>query len=398
MASALSLSEAQLIASRANPGLTALSERATAASERIEQSRAWPDPKFQVTYFGESVQTRTGPQEAIYAFSQTIPWYAKNGRKEDFARSEASAVELAYEEASLRLSDQVAQSYYEAAYLQKALESTEANLVLLRDLESVVDARVRGGGDLNQLLRLTLEIERNEDTLARLEQKTVSTHARLQALLGRAVDEVDPLQAVDFDRWREADLRSLQSALIARNPELMSRQQSIESAGFRAELAKLKRYPDITLGLNYIEVGDPISAGTPDGGVDPWAVTIAVSIPLWEGNTRSEIREAHALRRSAEASFQDRVLQLKADLSEAVASRDEAALRMERYDTRLLPLARQALENTQAGYVSGKLSILDLIDSERSVLDLQLNYWRAVADYNQSLSKIRSLVGYTETL
>jgi len=264
-------------------------------------------------------------------------------------------------------------------------------------LEAVVDAKVRGGGDLNQLLRLSVELERTEDKLARLEQQKVTIAARLSALLDAPVEAVDELAPLDSDIWRDTELLSLQERMLLESPELQSRQQSIESADYRADLAKLKRYPDLTLGLNYIQVGDPVVGSPSDGGVDPWSVTLAISLPLWEGNTRSEIREAYAMRRSAEASYQDRVLQLKAELSEAVARRNEAKLRMARYDERLLPLANQALENTQAGYTSGRLSILDLIDSERSVLDLQLNYWRAVADYNQSLSKIRALVGPTET-
>lgn len=401
-ADALTLAEAQTRAEAENPGLRALGERYEAATERIPQSRALPDPRLQVTYFGESIQTRTGPQEAAYAFTQMIPLPAKLWRREDMAGSEAEAVGFSYRSAALDLRRDVALAYYETAYLEKAVDTTRMNLELLKDLQAIVEERVRGGGELNQLLRLNVELERNDDKLANLSQQQATLRARFAALIGTDItgefevaEELVPPE--ESPGIRVLDPVALELEMLANNPGLRSMRQGIESAQFRAELAKLERYPDITLGLNYIDLGTPVMASTPDAGKDPWGVSVAINLPIWEGRNRAAIREARAMQRSAESMYRDRVLQMKAMLSSAVARRNESAARVIRYRDSLLPLAGQALENTRSGYESGRLSILDLIDSERSILELKLGFWRAVADLKQADATIEALTGTQTT-
>ena len=65
-------------AQSANPQLKAFAQHYEAAMQRIPQASALPDPMFQVTHFVESVQTRTGPQENVFMFSQRMPWFGKS--------------------------------------------------------------------------------------------------------------------------------------------------------------------------------------------------------------------------------------------------------------------------------------------------------------------------------
>ena len=49
------------------------------------------------------------------------------------------------------------------------------------------------------------------------------------------------------------------------------------------------------------------------------------------------------------------------------------------------------MENSRTSYESGRTGILEVIDSERSLLDLQLLYWRASADAWQQRIIIQTL-------
>jgi outer membrane protein TolC len=154
----------------------------------------------------------------------------------------------------------------------------------------------------------------------------------------------------------------------------------------------LARRPDFTVGLNYIQVdGSGIAAR--DAGKDPWNVSLAVSLPIWEGKDRANIRAANANRRSVDSSYLNRELALKAELSATLASFQDSARRMQRYEMTLIPLAEQALDNSRAAYESDQLSALEMIDSERSLLELKLNYWRAAANARQAVATINALIG-----
>jgi outer membrane protein TolC len=105
------------------------------------------------------------------------------------------------------------------------------------------------------------------------------------------------------------------------------------------------------------------------------------------------ILAANADKRSAEQLYRDRVLQLKADLSATLAAHADSAQRVQRYQVRLIPIAEQALENSRTAYESGQLSILELIDSERALLEMNLNYARAVSKVTQADAALNALTG-----
>jgi outer membrane protein TolC len=68
---------------------------------------------------------------------------------------------------------------------------------------------------------------------------------------------------------------------------------------------------------------------------------------------------------------------------------------MQRYQAQLIPLAEQALANSRSAYESNQLSVLELIDSERALLELNLNFARAVANVAQADAVIEALTGIT---
>lgn len=391
-AETLSLQQALQRAETLNPGLAAFRERHLSASERIKLAASLPDPKLQVAYFVESVQTRTGPQEAIYSFNQTVPWLDKLGTRKDLATSDAKVMGLMYQQARLELRREVASTYAETAYLAKAVQTTEANLELIQEMQAIVEERVRGGASVNALLRLEVEFERTRDQLEKLGQTRVMQRNRLAALLSidaAALGELNPVGEWAAD-LPESELS--QTVLATQNPELLALRQRTEGAVDQVKLSRLERYPDFTFGLNYIQVGDN-GAMTPDAGKDPWSVSLAVNLPIWEGKNRAGIRAANAQRRAVEQTYLNRELQLKAELSSTQTALADSRRRMQRYREKLIPLAEQALDNSRSAYKSGQLSVLELIDSERALLDLNLNYWRAAANVQQSAAMIDSLTG-----
>jgi cobalt-zinc-cadmium efflux system outer membrane protein len=388
-ADALTLRQAIERAEVASPGLQALREQAMAAEARVDGAAALPDPKLQLTYFGESVQTRTGPQESIYSLNQMVPWPKKLSTRKALAETQRSLMSERYELGASNLERDVTHRYVEVAYLEKAVQSTQANLDLIADTYAIVEEQVRGGKSLNALLRLEVERERVSDHMDRLQQQRVEQRERLAAMLVMEAEELGTSFELPQQRVSWSDGQSLFVALESSNPELQALRQRIAGSGEQVQLARLSRYPDFTFGLKYIEVGDEGMA--PDAGTDPWAVTVALSLPVWSGKNRAALASAKAERRAIEQMYQERLLQLKAELVSLLARRADNEKRKLRYQEDLIPLAEQALENSRTAYEGNRLSVLELIDSERALLELNLNYWRAVAHVLQIDASIQAL-------
>ena len=380
-------------AQSANPELEAFRQHYEAALRRVPQARSLPDPMLQVTQFVESVQTRTGPQEQAIMLSQRLPWFGKLRENKQVASIEAEALWFAYQARQLMLVRAVATAFYEYGFTEKAIGLTGENLRLLEDLEPIVDERVRVGGDLNALLRLKVEMGKVGDQLRSLEETRHAQSARLTALLALPATGVLPWPAWDVPASASLpEMATLVETLEANNPELAMLERKVSSAGARRELARLEGFPDITLGLNYIHLGEPLNATVPDAGKDPWGVTVAVNIPLWRGRIDAKRSETLASERAAEATLRDRSNQLRSDLSATLSQARDAQRRLELYGTELLGLARQSLEISRSSYESGRTGILEVIDSERSLLDLETLYWRAAADTWQARVTLQTLI------
>src|SRR5690606_13882220 len=118
-------------------------------------------------------------------------------------------------------------------------------------------------------------------------------------------------------------------AIRENNPELQMLERKIASAEARREIARLERFPDITLGFNYIQIGNPVvNPATPDAGKDPWGFTVAVNIPIWFEKYAAAKAEALASKRSFESEYDNRRNALRAELSMSLATLGDANRRL----------------------------------------------------------------------
>ena len=376
-----------------NPGLKAAHQKHQAALEKIPQARALPDPKLMATHFVEDIQTRTGPQQNQVFLSQTVPWFGKLRLRGAVASKEAEAIEHAYEAQVLMLARDIGVAYYDYAYLGEATRITSEVLELLTRLEETVREKVRGGGDLAPLLRLEVELAKTRDALQGLEKQRASQSADLHALLGlRGADLADwpGLAGLKHGRQKRS---GLVQQLLAENPELKALQSRIEKAAEAVALAKKSPLPDPTIGAGVFDTGAALNPATTGSGDDPWAIQISFSIPLGMKKYKAQRREAEANYEAAKQILTDRENGLLAQLERTLRDLNEVEDRIALYDETLLPKARQAVEVTESSYKADRSSILDLIDSERTLLEIERTYQRAVADHHKGHVLLQTLTG-----
>ena len=364
-----------------NPGLKALSQRYQAAVQHIPQAAALPEPTIALNHFVESVQTRTGPQKNALTLKQQLPWFGSLRQRKAIASSQAEALWYTFQHKQVQITRQLSHAYYDYAYLGKVLKLSDQKTELLERLLPMVDQRVRGGGSLNALLRLKLEIARMKDQSQSLESSRLVQRTQLNQLMGQAADLELPWPQWNSPPASVLDSSALSLALREYNPELAQLRSRIEQADARQELARLDQYPKLTVGLNYIQIGQPtVNSHAADAGQDAWGISVAMNLPIGLQQQRAQRAERLSQRRAAELDYQQRLNSLQAELSSNIAQRNDANRRLELFGQELLQLAEQAVEISHSSYANGQASLLELIDSERSLLELQQLYWRAAAD------------------
>jgi outer membrane protein TolC len=105
------------------------------------------------------------------------------------------------------------------------------------------------------------------------------------------------------------------------------------------------------------------------------------------------VREAQLRRQAALKQKNDLANQLQAQLKMALFKMQDAKRKLALYGQGLIPKAQQSLKVTEQSYRSASVSFLDLIDAQRTLLEFQLAYQRALVDHEQALARIELLVG-----
>jgi outer membrane protein TolC len=263
-----------------NPGLEASFNNWKAALEEVPQVKTLPDPRFSYSYFIQEVETRVGPQRQRFGISQVFPWFGKLKLRGDAAMEMAEAEHQRYEQAKLKLFYRVKSAFFEYAYLAQSIETTRQHLILLQNIEEVARTQLKTGASQSAAVQAQVELGKLEDRLLTLEALRLPLSANLSTALNRKDTAVlpwpQPVEETAAEFTDEETLRLLNEG----SPELKQLDAIIRKETDAAALARKARYPDIMIGLDYIQTDDARMA-TPDNGKDPFMVSVSINLPIW---------------------------------------------------------------------------------------------------------------------
>ncbi len=126
-----------------------------------------------------------------------------------------------------------------------------------------------------------------------------------------------------------------------------------------------------------------------------WMVMVGISIPLWQGKIRAGVAEAEAMVEMAQA---DLVAMRRMIAGEALSSREQLLAASERYLSlreQIVPRAQQAIEPSLAGYASGQLALVSVIDAAQALWSAQAELIDAQFDVGLAQARLQRALGDT---
>ena len=377
-----------------NPEVERAFQQWRAASERLPQVRSLPDPRLSVGFFLDEVETRVGPQQAKVGLQQTFPWIGKLRDREDAAAKGALAAWYQYQQAQLEVVEQTQIALYNLVYLDEATKITQENYALLESFEAVVRARYRvGAGSHPELIKVQVELGLLSDRLAGLEALRPSQVAGLNALLNRSPGaSIEPgIRLANSVAKGDAQ----QAITLARvwSPVIQSIEERIERARINTKLAQKERYPDLTAGIDYIVTDEAANPGITESGDDPIMLSFGINLPIWSEKYDAQERESIAQRLSISRELDSATNQLGAQIHQAWFEHTDADRRVRLYEDSLIPKAQESLSASLAGFRTGDSEFLDLLDTQRTLLEFGVSLQRARADRGKALATLNRLVG-----
>lgn len=368
------------LASANNAELKAKFEEWKEALEQIPQAKALDDPMF--TY---EVETRTAPRMQKFEFTQVFPWLGKIEARTDAASANAKAARQRFEAAKLNLYWQVKKEFYEYLYLAEAIKIAEENLELIKHFEQVALAKYTTAmGTHPDIIRAQIELAKLDEILVRLKELKKPQAARLNAMLNRP-DGAEPAwpQKPEFFKLN-IDNAQLMKLLKDKNPQLAELGWMIESARSEVKLAKKKFYPDIGVGF---------APRTDNMGDDSIVWMFSMNIPLWRDSYKAAEEQAKANVRKMTQQKINTENTLAANVAQVLYDIQESQRQINLNGDILIPKAEQLVNASETAYKAGTIDFLSLIDSQRMLLQYNLDYQRIITDNQQKLAELEMLVG-----
>lgn len=357
------------------------------ARAKVPAESAYPAPEVGVEYWGFS---RSGlnagsAEEKWYDVAQTVPFPGKLSLRGKSAAHAARREEETFRAAERDVISQVKQAYYELLLAQQTVKVYDETAAILKRIAGIAESKYAiGKASQPSVLRAQVELSKTQNGTITAKQHNDTARAKLNALLSRAPEA--PFEAAEEPKVQATpDTAALELSALANRPEVHAANHHVEH--MRAEVAAQRAdyLPDFMFQYTW----------RTRVGMRPDAVgVVKMTLPfLWFRRQQSIIRSTVAEKEHADAALESARLKTAYEIREAAAALDAARRTVVLYRTTILPQSEQSLRVAEAGYRADRIGFLDLLDSERALVDSKLEYYKAVSDYGSRLAQLERVVG-----
>jgi outer membrane protein, heavy metal efflux system len=378
----LTIAEAVRLALQNNPSVRA-KERETDAV-RATEITAGLRPNPTASYAAEQLgSSGVDPQHTI-ALSQTIETGGKRRRRIENARGATRVSELELADTRRLLVAQVKKAFTDLLIADGTVRLATENLQTLDEVERVNRLRAEKG-DIAELELLRIQVQRFafERDLVDARQASRAARVALRTAVGSkaladdfVIDGDLAFRDVSFDRER------LLRESLPRRPDVRAAEASRRKARADLDLARANAWWDFAPQVQYQRIG-------PDNTV---GVGISIPIRVFDRN-QGEIARAGAEIGRADQLRQAAADQARAEVETALALIASEREKVQRLGEQYLPRAQRIRETVQFAYRRGGLSVLDLLDAERTYRETALEHLRALGTYWNAVYQLEAAAG-----
>jgi len=371
---------------RVNPAVQSSRYRRAALQERVAQQQALPNPMFK--YGGMDLADRGNwpdTNEKRFMVEQEFPWFGKRGLRGRAAAKEAEALQREVEALERDVIMMVKENYFDLYAVQRARVITRAEEDVLQHMEQIAETRFATGQRTEQdVLKAQAEITMLQQKRLELEQQETTLKAKLNQLLNRRADAPLGLAAAPPVAAAEAEAGTLFALAETNRPEIKGAQAQLERQQAERELMKKEFFTDYRLGVEYRNFGE---------SPDMVMFTVGIDLPIWQRKYRAGVREADNLVAASRAALEATRRQTAFEVQDARFKLLTARRTLDLYQRTLIPQAEARFTASEAGYRTGKVDFLDLLESERFLLNARVMAAMAAGNLGMQGARLERAVG-----
>ncbi len=373
-----------------NPEIHAMQQRYKAAKYKAMQAGVWDDPELGVEFEGMSRNTLDWGryQDIEWSFSQKIPFPGKSGLKRKVAEQEVQKTYQEYLEKKLEIMSRMKMAYADFCWGDQSLVILQKHEDLLKQFLDIARQKYELGKASGQdVLKAQVELAKVKNRFLIQKQTQISIQAKLNAILAHTQNQVFQKPQVQSVEKMSLDEDALMDLALDHSPLLKNEQFNIRASLYELKLAQREYWPNFFTKLEARQFEGE--------GLEEYDVMFGINIPwLWSrARVSGAIQEAKANLKKAKSEYDAKRLEVFLSIREGVVKVKTAQSLVDLYRLEILPSAEQVVQLAQVNYQTDKIDFLMLLDSQRSLLEFQLEYEQAIADYHKNRAELEKSVG-----
>jgi outer membrane protein TolC len=294
------------------------------------------------------------------------------------SRAHSTEVELA-----ARIKTLFAQTY-ETLH---AIGITEDILQLLRRLAELAESRyARGLGGQADILAAQVERINLETDLKRRREEHHHQRVRMNAILNRPVELplAQPRALRVLPDPERLDMEDLRARILRSNPTLTQQAAALDASRASRRLVDKNRIPDLFVGFGLVN--------GPDQNLS-YEAMVGINLPIQTGRLAAQSREAAAMEVASQNRYQAALLQVEADLSQAVVGLRSLIEIEKLLRESSVPQSRLAYEAALSAYEFGRADANAVLIANRRVRDAQLQLLAVQVEAQLRLAELERVLG-----
>jgi cobalt-zinc-cadmium efflux system outer membrane protein len=384
----LTLEEAVDSALAHNPQLRVSREQIAEARARVTEATALPEPELGLSMEDESrvfTPGATGTKE--FGLGVTIPFPTKIHLAGKVAGTDVDAASFSYSQSRQLISSQTVESYDALLVALRHGENLREAKRLADDFLQKTPARYNAGTAAGiDVVKAKVEVSRAENDLIANERDVANARAALNRLMGRMLGAgIEPADSLAVPE-PIPPLEELERRALKARPEIRGMDAARRGARAATSLAGQYWLPDVSVTLSKDFAAGAVGA--------PYTTEIGFGIPLffWQHH-KGEVSESRHRESELEAASRDLSAQVSQEVRAAHAAASTALRQVAYLRDELLPEAREAYRIASSSYGLGGSSALEVLDAQRTLLDVEGQYTDALGASNDARAQLELAVG-----
>ncbi|MFZ1865525.1 MAG: TolC family protein [Polyangiales bacterium] len=366
-----------------NPNLEAARQAWRAALAEHPQARSLQDTRASYTLAPLSIRSSQVRFGQVVKLEQRFPTPGKLRFAGEAALAEAEAKQADYESVRLTLALMASSLFDEYYRATRLVDLNEEHRQLIEDIRASAMVQYEAGRVSQQdPLQAEVELAHIIHERVMLESQRDVIVAQINGLLHQRPELPLPAPPREMEPpvLNVPDTESLQQEAIEGRPELHAAQSELHAADSAVSLAKRNYSPEIGLLGEY----NSMWAQTQH----QWMAGVSLNLPLQIRSRKGAVEEAEAHTQRAEAELSAMRDEVRVEVDQARKRLLEARHVVRLYQDRLIPAALAQIDAAEFGYETGRNSFQALIDAERSLRTLQVQYEDALASLGQRAAEL----------